>query len=33
MGALEEKLFSVYDKDTAPIQESRQYYTNCLSLQ
>jgi len=26
MGTLEEKLFSVYDKDTAPIQESRRYY-------
>jgi len=26
MGTLEEKLFSVYDEDTALIQESRQYY-------
>ncbi len=26
MGTLDEKLFSVYDEDTAPIQESRRYY-------
>ncbi len=26
MGTLEEKLFSVYDEDTALIQKSRQYY-------
>ncbi len=26
MGTLEEKLFSVYDEDTTPIQESRRYY-------